>query len=52
MLHDHGARFPAVSAALRDASADQAAPQDQAWEFGLQRILDGLATLVTERSPG
>ncbi|MEU6117272.1 TetR/AcrR family transcriptional regulator [Streptomyces sp. NPDC047117] len=52
VLHDHRTRFPAVSAALRDASADQAAPQDQAWEFGLQRILDGLATLITERSPG
>ncbi|MFI9025624.1 hypothetical protein [Streptomyces sp. NPDC053560] len=52
VLRDHGARFPAVTAALRDTTADQAATQDQAWECCLLRILDGLATLITERSPG
>jgi AcrR family transcriptional regulator len=45
----HGERYPALAAALA-AAADQPEEQDQAWEFGLQRILDGLAVLVSQRS--
>ncbi|MGI5472756.1 TetR/AcrR family transcriptional regulator C-terminal domain-containing protein [Streptomyces sp. CA-132043] len=51
VLRDHGDRFPAVTAALGAASAHGAADRHQAWEFGLRRILDGLAALITERSP-
>ncbi|KAK1181398.1 TetR/AcrR family transcriptional regulator [Streptomyces sp. NBS 14/10] len=47
LMRDQGARFPALAAAL--ASAEQSGGQDQAWEFGLQRILDGLAVLIDQR---
>ncbi|MFD0265088.1 TetR/AcrR family transcriptional regulator [Streptomyces sp. NPDC127106] len=47
LMQAHGDRFPAVTAAL--ASAAESNGQDQAWEFGLQRILDGLAALVDQR---
>ncbi|WP_246144635.1 TetR/AcrR family transcriptional regulator C-terminal domain-containing protein [Actinacidiphila oryziradicis] len=46
-MQPHGERFPALTAAL--ASAAQSDGQDQAWEFGLQRILDGLAILIDQR---
>lgn len=48
LMREHGERFPALTAAL--ASADRSGERDQAWEFGLQRILDGLAVLIDRRS--
>jgi AcrR family transcriptional regulator len=48
LMQAHGERFPALTAAL--TSTAQSHGQDQAWEFGLQRILDGLAVLIDERS--
>jgi Transcriptional regulator len=48
LMQAHGERFPALTAAL--ASAAQSDGQDQAWDFGLQRILDGLATLIDQRA--
>lgn len=48
LMQAHGERFPALTAAL--TSAVQSHGQDQAWEFGLQRILDGLAVLIDERA--
>ncbi|MGR7002045.1 TetR/AcrR family transcriptional regulator C-terminal domain-containing protein [Yinghuangia aomiensis] len=47
-MQTHGERFPALTAAL--ASAAESAEQDQAWDFGLGRILDGLATLIDARN--
>lgn len=40
LMRTHGERFPAVTAAMNAVVA--AAGQDQALDFGLQRILDGL----------
>ncbi|MFJ6568989.1 TetR/AcrR family transcriptional regulator [Streptomyces sp. NPDC091292] len=48
LMRTHGERFPALTAAL--ASAAGPGGQDQAWEFGLQRILDGLAVLIDQRA--
>ncbi|MGW7688375.1 TetR/AcrR family transcriptional regulator [Streptomyces asiaticus] len=48
LMQAHGERFPALAAAL--ASAAQSDGQDQAWDFGLQRILDGLAALIDQRA--
>jgi len=39
-------RFPALAAAVADAAAGG---QDQALDFGLDRILDGLDALVRSR---
>jgi AcrR family transcriptional regulator len=46
-LTEHAARFPAVSAALADMAANGG--QDQAFQFGLERLLDGLETLIARR---
>jgi AcrR family transcriptional regulator len=48
LMQAHGERFPALAEAF--ASAVQSGGQDQAWEFGLQRILDGLAALIDQRA--
>ncbi|MGW7260221.1 TetR/AcrR family transcriptional regulator [Streptomyces sp. NPDC054834] len=48
LMRTHGERFPALTGAL--ASAAQSDGQDEAWEFGLQRILDGLAALIDKRA--
>ncbi|WP_306324969.1 TetR/AcrR family transcriptional regulator [Streptomyces venezuelae] len=48
LMRTHGARFPALAEAL--ASAARSDGQDQAWDFGLQRILDGLAALIERRA--
>ncbi|MEU8621578.1 TetR/AcrR family transcriptional regulator [Streptomyces sp. NPDC048623] len=48
LMRAHGERFPALTAAL--ASAAETDGQDQAWDFGLQRILDGLAALIDRRA--
>ncbi|MEU6866789.1 TetR/AcrR family transcriptional regulator [Streptomyces sp. NPDC046876] len=44
LMQVHGEQFPALTAAF--ASAARSGGQDQAWEFGLQRILDGLAAFI------
>jgi hypothetical protein len=41
-------QFPALAAAIE--SAVQSGGQDQAFTFGLDRILDGVALLVDSRS--
>ncbi|MER0243752.1 TetR/AcrR family transcriptional regulator [Streptomyces sp. HSW2009] len=48
LMQEHGERFPAVTAAVDDAARSHG--QDQAWEFGLHRILDGLAVLIAQRA--
>ncbi|MFF4606812.1 TetR/AcrR family transcriptional regulator [Streptomyces sp. NPDC001339] len=44
-------RFPAVAAAVASAGAEEAA-RNQAWEFGLERILDGLEVCMAGRRSG
>lgn len=44
VLREHAERFPAVAAALADTTQP-----DQAFTFGLERILDGLAVLLQRR---
>ncbi len=41
LLVSRGDRFPAVTAAVSAAATDRSA-HNQAWEFGLERIMDGL----------
>ncbi|MBD0670872.1 TetR/AcrR family transcriptional regulator [Streptomyces sp. CBMA156] len=45
VVQEHADRFPAVAAAMADADG-----RDQALEFGLERILDGLAALIERRT--
>ncbi|MFD3513822.1 TetR/AcrR family transcriptional regulator C-terminal domain-containing protein [Streptomyces sp. NPDC058657] len=45
LVHQHADRFPALAAAM--ASQDG---RDQALDFGLERILDGLEALITHRA--
>ncbi|MFD0598642.1 TetR/AcrR family transcriptional regulator [Catellatospora coxensis] len=47
VLAEHGARFPVLAQTMAAAAAEGG--QDQAFEFGLDRILDGLQTLITSR---
>ena len=44
----HGARFPQLTAAMRETAVEGG--QNQAFTFGLDRILDGLAALIDRRS--
>jgi AcrR family transcriptional regulator len=44
VMREHGERFPHLVAAMGAAAA--AGEQDQAFDFGLARILDGLAVLI------
>ena len=48
VLREHGARYPAVCAAMASAAAD--GTQDRAVEFGIERILDGLGLLIDRRA--
>ncbi|MEV5987727.1 TetR/AcrR family transcriptional regulator [Streptomyces sp. NPDC052051] len=48
LMRKHGERFPALTAALTSAARSDG--RDQAWEFGLRRILDGLAVLIDQRA--
>lgn len=48
LLATHGDRYPAVTAAL--ASASRPGSPDDALEFGLDRIFDGLGVLIAQRS--
>ncbi|MFD7918282.1 TetR/AcrR family transcriptional regulator C-terminal domain-containing protein [Streptomyces sp. NPDC059740] len=50
VLHDHPDRYPALAAALASPAGPQ--DRDQALEFGLERILDGLAALIARRRTG
>ncbi|MFH8443118.1 hypothetical protein ACH4D3_18025 [Streptomyces sp. NPDC018026] len=45
LVHQHADRFPALAEAI--ASQDG---RDQALDFGLERILDGLEALITRRA--
>jgi len=47
LLRAHGDRFPALIAAAGDAGG---ASRDNGWRFGLDRILDGLQLLITQRT--
>jgi AcrR family transcriptional regulator len=46
-LTEHADRYPAVAAAIADIAARGGA--EQAFSFGLERILDGLETLIRRR---
>ncbi|MEU3456424.1 TetR/AcrR family transcriptional regulator C-terminal domain-containing protein [Micromonospora sp. NPDC006766] len=48
LLRGREERFPALTAALRSARGDG----DQALDFGLARILDGIQALITARAGG
>ncbi|MFJ2863520.1 TetR/AcrR family transcriptional regulator [Kitasatospora sp. NPDC087314] len=45
MVHRHADRYPALAAAMADEGG-----RDQALDFGLERILDGLAALIDRRT--
>ena len=47
VLREHADRYPAVTAAISDIAVHGGL--DQAFTFGLQRILDGLQVLISER---
>jgi hypothetical protein len=47
ILAEHGDSYPEVRAAFAETSTTSA--QDNALDFGLARILDGLADLITQR---
>ena len=44
----HGERFPQLTAAMRETAVEGG--QNQAFTFGLDRILDGLASLIERRA--
>lgn len=48
LMREHADRYPAVNVALTSVIEDGA--EDQALDFGLDRILDGLGVLIAERS--
>lgn len=48
VIRAHGEHYPAIAAAI--ASSAQLGGQDQAMEFGLERILDGLGALIAQRA--
>jgi AcrR family transcriptional regulator len=48
LLERHGERFPALTTAVASAAAGSA--QDDALDFGLNRIFDGLELLIAARS--
>ncbi|MEU9073774.1 TetR/AcrR family transcriptional regulator C-terminal domain-containing protein [Kitasatospora sp. NPDC048538] len=45
VVHRHADRYPAVAAAMAEPGG-----RDQALDFGLERILDGLAALISRRT--
>ncbi|MFD0038581.1 TetR/AcrR family transcriptional regulator [Streptomyces anulatus] len=48
LMRAHGECYPALTAALAEAAVEGG--RDQALEFGLDRILDGLGLLIAQRS--
>lgn len=48
VLMRHGERFPRVAAAMRETAAEGG--RNQAFAFGLDRILDGLESLIDRRA--
>ncbi|MEV7235728.1 TetR/AcrR family transcriptional regulator C-terminal domain-containing protein [Streptomyces sp. NPDC051020] len=50
VLRDHGADYPHLAAATASSARSGTQGQDQALEFGLDRILDGLEVLIAERA--
>ncbi|MFE2086717.1 TetR/AcrR family transcriptional regulator [Streptomyces sp. NPDC002596] len=50
VLRDHGADYPHLAAATASSVGSGTQGQDQALEFGLDRILDGLEVLIAERA--
>ncbi|MFV5993429.1 TetR/AcrR family transcriptional regulator [Streptomyces sp. NPDC056231] len=50
VLRDHGADYPHLAAAAASSVRSGTQGQDQALEFGLDRILDGLEVLIAERA--
>jgi AcrR family transcriptional regulator len=46
VVHRHADRYPALAAAMAEPDG-----HDQALDFGLERILDGLAALISRRTP-
>jgi AcrR family transcriptional regulator len=50
VLMRHAERFPAAAAAMADAAGGEG--QDQAFEFGIARILDGVEVLLQRRVTG
>lgn len=50
VLRDHGADYPHLAAATASSVRSGTQGQDQALEFGLDRILDGLEVLIAERA--
>jgi len=48
VIQQHGERFPHLAGAMAEAGA--AGEQDQAFDFGLARILDGLEALINSRN--
>lgn len=47
LLREHGDRFPALAATMTSAATE--GPQEHAFTFGLDRILDGLQLLIAQR---
>lgn len=50
LMRDHGDRYPALTAALTESV--EHGGQDNALDFGLHRILDGLGLLIAARTRG
>jgi AcrR family transcriptional regulator len=48
VLREHPERFPALAAAVTDVA--EVGGADQAFQFGLERILDGLAAMIEKRA--
>lgn len=49
LVRQHEDRFPALITATSDPGDS---PHDNGWEFGLNRILDGIAVLIDENTDG
>lgn len=50
LLAAHADRFPQTAAAFADAAEDGGSGRDEALDFGVQRVLAGIAALAAQRS--
>jgi len=50
LLREHSDRFPALTTAIAAGAFGPSSDDDDALEFGLQRVLDGIEVLVNERA--